>query len=154
MIPHAEQALELLAQRLTSTLIPNLKTAYSQADAMLTTQLMRALGAELGYGIERRMQDVRAIQQLFDRVASLLNNGEATQRLLELSKLEPNSLTLEAVDAVHYQLTAALVALHEKVDLAESERVNSKISEANQRSINDMIWSYLDAHAARHQMSD
>jgi hypothetical protein len=138
MIPHAEQALELLAQRLTSTLIPNLKTAYSQADAMLTTQLMRALGAELGYGIERRMQDVRAIQQLFDRVASLLNN----------------SLTLEAVDAVHDQLTAALVALHEKVDLAESERVNSKISEANQRSINDMIWSYLDAHAARHQMSD
>ena len=154
MIPHAEQALALLAQRLTSTLIPNLKTAYSQADAMLTTQLMRALGAELGYGIERRMQDVRAIQQLFDRVASLLNNGEATQRLLELSKLEPNSLTLEAVDAVHDQLTAALVALHEKVDLAESERVNSKISEANQRSINDMIWSYLDAHAARHQMSD
>ena len=65
MIPHADQALNLLARRLTTALVPDLKSDYAQADGMLTGQLMTVLAAELGYGIERRMQDIRAMQDLF-----------------------------------------------------------------------------------------
>jgi len=36
MIPYADQALSLLARRLITALVPDLKSDYAQADGMLT----------------------------------------------------------------------------------------------------------------------
>ena len=149
MIPHADQALNLLARRLITTLVPGLKSDYAQADGMLTGQLMTALAAELGYGIERRMQDVRAMQELFVAAALQLSDEPLAQSLVQLSRLKPTSLTLKDVDAAHDELTVALLALHERVDLPAPEVDRDKL-----QAINAMIWAYLESHAARHQIPD
>ncbi|MDB4150753.1 hypothetical protein N9740_04580 [Pseudomonadales bacterium] len=149
MIPHADQALNLLARRLTTALVPDLKSDYAQADGMLTGQLMTVLAAELGYGIERRMQDVRAMQELFVAAALQLSDEPLAQSLVQLSRLKPMSLTLKDVDAAHDELTVALLALHERVDLPAPEADRDKL-----QAINAMIWAYLESHAARHQIPD
>ncbi len=151
MIPHADQALNLLARRLTTALVPDLKSDYAQADGMLTGQLMTVLAAELGNGIERRMQDIRAMQELFVAAALQLSDEPLTQDLVRLSGLEPTSLTLNEVDAAHDELTRGLLALHERVDLPESD---SEPGRDERQAINGMIWAYLESHAARHQMPD
>jgi len=149
MIPHADQALNLLARRVTTALVPDLKSDYAQADGMLTGQLMTVLAAELGYGIERRMQDVRAMQELFVAAALQLSDEPLAQSLVQLSRLKPMSLTLKDVDAAHDELTVALLALHERVDLPAPEADRDKL-----QAINAMIWAYLESHAARHQIPD
>ena len=149
MIPHADQALNLLARRLTTALVPDLKSDYAQADGMLTGQLMTVLAADLGYGIERRMQDVRAMQELFVAAALQLSDEPLAQSLVQLSRLKPMSLTLKDVDAAHDELTVALLALHERVDLPAPEADRDKL-----QAINAMIWAYLESHAARHQIPD
>lgn len=149
MIPHADQALNLLARRLTTALVPDLKSDYAQADGMLTGQLMTVLATELGYGIERRMQDVRAMQELFVAAALQLSDEPLAQSLVQLSRLKPTSLTLKDVDAAHDELTVALLALHERVDLPAPEADRDKL-----QAINAMIWAYLESHAARHQIPD
>ena len=149
MIPHADQALNLLARRLTTALVPDLKSDYAQADGMLTGQLMTVLAAELGYGIERRMQDVRTMQELFVAAALQLSDEPLAQSLVQLSRLKPTSLTLKDVDAAHDELTVALLALHERVDLPAPEADRDKL-----QAINAMIWAYLESHAARHQIPD
>jgi len=116
---------------------------------MLTGQLMTALAAELGYGIERRMQDVRAMQELFVAAALQLSDEPLAQILVQLSRLKPTSLTLKDVDAAHDELTVALLALHERVDLPAPEADRDKL-----QAINAMIWAYLESHAARHQIPD
>ena len=149
MIPHADQALNLLARRLTTALVPDLKSDYAQADGMLTGQLMTVLAAELGYGIERRMQDIRAMQELFVAAALQLSDEPLAQSLVQLSRLKPTSLTLKDVDAAHDELTVALLALHERVDLPAPEADRDKL-----QAINAMIWAYLESHAAQHQIPD
>ena len=151
MIPHADQALNLLARRLTTAMVPDLKSDYAQADGMLTGQLMTVLAAELGYGIERRMQDIRAMQELFVAAALQLSDEPLTQDLVRLSGLEPTSLTLNEVDAAHDELTRGLLALHVRVDLPESD---SEPGRDKLQAINAMIWAYLESHAARHQIPD
>ena len=59
------------------------------------------------------------------------------------------SLTLKDVDAAHDELTVALLALHERVDLPAPEADRDKL-----QAINAMIWAYLESHAARHQIPD
>mgnify|MGYP000079305638 CR=1 FL=1 len=149
MIPYADQALSLLARRLITALVPDLKSDYAQADGMLTGQLMTVLAAELGYGIERRMQDIRAMQDLFAATALQLGDEPLAQDLVHLSQLKPASLTLKDVDAAHDELTVALLALHERVDLPAPEADRDKL-----QAINGMIWAYLESHAARHQIPD
>jgi len=155
MIPHADQALDLLARRLMTTLVPDLKSAYTQADGALTSQLMMVLGAELGYGVERRIQDISAMQNLFAEAALQIQDVQLAERLLQLGQLKPASLTLKDVDTAHDELTKALLVLHEMVDVPESGASSGASSANINRSlINGRIWAYLEAHAARHHIPD
>ena len=147
MIPYADKALGLLAGRLLGSVVPDLKSTYAQSDATLTAQLLAVLGAELAAGVERRMQDINAMQALFGTVAPLLADAALAARLQGLIGRQPASLLLVDVNALHDELTRALVTLHSEVD-----GTAAVAAEAAAAQVNDLVWAYLEAQAERHHI--
>lgn len=152
MIPYADKALGLLAGRLAGTIVPDLNSAYTQSDAMLTAQLMTVLGAELAAGIERRMQDIHVLQALFVTVAPLLTDNALVARLQLLVERQPASLLLVDVNSLHDELTTALIALHGQVDGTAASVLDADAGTAAAAQVNALVWAYLEAHAERHHM--
>jgi hypothetical protein len=147
VIPYADKALGLLAGRLLGSVVPDLKSPYAQSDATLTAQLLAVLGAELAAGVERRMQDINAMQALFGTVAPLLADAALAARLQGLIGHQPASLLLVDVNALHDELTRALVTLHSEVD-----GTVAVAAEAAAAQVNDLVWAYLEAQAERHHI--
>ena len=147
MIPYADKALGLLAGRLLGSVVPDLNSPYAQSDATLTAQLLAVLGAELAAGVERRMQDINAMQALFGTVAPLLADAALAVRLQGLIGRQPASLLLVDVNALHDELTRALVTLHSEVD-----GTAAVAAEAAAAQVNDLVWAYLEAQAERHHI--
>ncbi|MCB1647162.1 MAG: hypothetical protein KDI36_17000 [Pseudomonadales bacterium] len=137
MIPHADEALRMLTQRLATTQLPDLKSAYLQSDLMVMTQLLGALSLELGNGIERRLQDIRTMQAL---LAS--EQGRALLDDPALLAATPASYSLADVNALHDQLTRALISVH-----AAAEEAGEPYAD-----FGDQIWGYYEEHAARHAL--
>ena len=127
--------------------MPDLKSPYAQSDATLTAQLLAVLGAELAAGVERRMQDINAMQALFGTVAPLLADAALAARLQGLIGHQPASLLLVDVNALHDELTRALVTLHSEVD-----GTAAVAAEAAAAQVNDLVWAYLEAQAERHHI--
>ena len=157
MIPYADKALGLLAGHLLGTVVPDLKSAYVQSDAALTAQLMAVLGAELAAGVERRMQDIKAMQALFVAVTPLLAGAALVARLQLLVGRQPTSLLLVDVNALHDELTAALITLHSYVDgtvdgTVDATADGSDGAAASAAQVNGLVWAYLEAHAERHHI--
>lgn len=145
MIPHPGSALTTLSGRLMAQLLPDLKSEYSMSDGMLIGLLMNALADELESGIERRMQDIREVQQIFKAATDTLPAESLPANLESLLQDRPASLTLEAVNRLHDALTHVLIELHELVDHASADEAS--------KSINEEIWAYLERQAQRHQIT-
>lgn len=137
MIPHTDQALRMLSQRLMVQLVPDMKSIYSISDGALVGLLMNALADELAEGIQRRLDDLAEMRQILAEVMEALTPEEE-----ELLETEPVSMRLADVDEHHDRLTRVIIRLHalseEKSDLS---------------SLNVAIWAYLRRHAARHAIT-
>jgi hypothetical protein len=134
MIPHTDQALRMLAQRLMVQLLPELGSTYALSDGALIGLLMNAIADELAEGIQRRLDDIDDMKAVLLEGVDLLSEEE--QEVMEQGIA---SMRLADIDARHDQLTLILITLHarseEKPELAP---------------LNAAIWAYLRRHTDRH----
>lgn len=137
MIPHADNALRMLSQRLMTQLLPDLKSAYSMSDGALIGLLINALADELAEGIERRLEDIDEMRVILRKAGANLTPEEVGTLDDELS-----SHTLGDVNARHDALTRVLISLHERCEQDDALH-----------DVEDEIWSYLHRTAKRHEIT-
>jgi hypothetical protein len=135
MIPRARQALNDLAGRLGTRVIPELADPFAQADTGLISLLMSLLGEELEKGVANRIADGDALKALF--AASPETAPSADQRAAFCAS-EPVDLTLTAVTAWLDQGLELLIELH-----AWAEEHDDKLDRR--------IWTFLVEHTERHK---
>lgn len=142
MIPRAPEALQMLSQRMLTQLVPDAKSNYSMSDGMLLGLLLGGLVNELDQGIERRLEDIRAMKAVFRSAQKSLDPDALPAGVEAILALEPESMTMKEVNSVHDAHTRWLIALHDHVDGEHGEA--GKIDLA--------IWRYLGQHAVRHAL--
>ena len=137
MIPHTDDALRMLSQRIMTQLLPDLSSMYSLSDGALVGLLMNAVADELEEGIDRRLNDIKEMQEIFSSARGGLSPDE-----ILIVDAEPDSMKLSAVDERHDALTRVLIALHSR-------------SEQNvaMTDVNHNIWRYLRRHTERHAIT-
>ncbi len=136
MIPHTDDALRMLSQRLMTQLLPDLKTLYSLSDGALIGLLINAIADEVAEGVQRRLDDIAEMRLIFEAGAALLSSGDK-----EVLSAGLPSYRLSDVNDQHDALTRILVALHEK---AEDKKM---------AVLDQSIWAYLRRHAERHRIT-
>ena len=135
MIPRARQALNDLAGRLGSRVIPELGDPFTQADTGLISLLLSLLGEELEQGVANRIADGEALKVLF---ADAPEDAPGADRRAAFSASEPDALTLSAVTAWLDQGLELLIELH-----AWAEGVDD--------ALDRRIWAFLVEHTERHK---
>lgn len=136
MIPHTDDALRMLSQRLMTQLLPDMKSTYSLSDGALIGLLMNAIADEMGEGIERRMQDIADMRSIVLEAGDLL-----PEEAREQAQLPPASYRLSDVNACHDALSRQIIALQ---TLAERQQLGE---------LEQQIWRYLRHSAERHAIT-
>jgi hypothetical protein len=136
MIPHTDNALRMLSQRLMTQLLPDLKTLYSLSDGALIGLLINAIADETAEGIQRRLDDIAEMKHIFEAGTALLSNSDKGVISSDLP-----SYRLADVNDHHDALTRILVSLHEKTEDKKMEVLNQS------------IWAYLHRHSQRHKIT-
>ena len=136
MIPHTDDALRMLSQRLMTQLLPDLKTIYSLSDGALIGLLINAIADETAEGIQRRLDDIAEMKLIFETAGALLSDSDK-----EVIRTDLASYRLADVNAHHDALTRILIRLHEMVEDKKLE------------ALNQAIWDYLRRHAQRHKIT-
>ena len=136
MIPHADDALRMLSQRLMTQLLPDLKSLYSLSDGALIGLLINAIADETAEGIQRRLDDIAEMKRIFIAGEALLSSKDK-----EVTGAELSSYRLADVNDHHDALTRILVLLHEASENKGFE------------ALNQSIWTYLRRHTQRHKIT-
>ena len=135
MIPRARAALNDLAGRLGTRVIPELRDPFTQADTGLISLLLSLLGEELERGVANRIADGDALRVLF---ADVPEDTPGADRRAAFSASEPDALSLSAVTAWLDQGLELLIELHEW-------------AEEQDEALNRRIWAFLVEHTERHK---
>lgn len=139
MIPDPSSNLGLLADRILTLVLPDLKSEYMMADTAMVGMLLAAMQGEMASGIEHRMTDINGMKVLFGQALGQVDDAKLKSEL-ELSRdLEPESLTMADVNILHDQLTRQLIELHEYVG-----------RKGGCQQLDADIWRYLEENAGRY----
>ena len=136
MIPHADDALRMLSQRLMTQLLPDLKSLYSLSDGALIGLLINAIADETAEGIQRRLDDIAEMKRIFIAGEALLSSKDR-----EVTAAELSSYRLADGNDHHDALSRILVLLHEASENKGFE------------ALNQSIWTYLRRHTQRHKIT-
>lgn len=128
MIPRPQQAIADLAIRLAMRVAPNTTDAFSAADAGLIAQLMLTVSQEFERSIDTRMSDIAEMKTLL----AVRPRGEGYQ------DMQPENLTLAAVNVVHDEGMRRVIALH-------------AWAEQHDEALNAEIWQFLRRYSERHK---
>ena len=135
MIPRSHQAINDLAARLGTRVIPELSDPFSQADTGLISLLMSLLGEELEKGVANRMADAQALKTVFASAPAAAPG--VTERTAFIDS-QPDTLTLTGVTDWLDRGLALLIELHAWAEDADD-------------ALNHRIWSFLAEHTDRHK---
>lgn len=138
MIPHTDQALRMLSQRLMTQILPDIATEYSMSDGALIGLLMNAIADEAQEGIHRRLEDIAEMRDVFAASGDLLTEKEQAAITAPLA-----SYRLADVNQVHDALTRVLISL--QVRCEQDRQANADVHAA--------IWKYLKHHTERHAIT-
>lgn len=138
MIPDPVNNLGLLANRILTEVLVDLKSEYVMSDTAMVGMLLAAMQGELGRGIEHRMTDIKSMKALFAQALDQVKDKVLKAELNLALDLDPASLAMVDVNSLHNQQTRTLIQLHEYVEQNQIEKLNAD------------IWQYLDEQAARY----
>ena len=141
MIPHTQQALGFLVQRLMTSLGPELTSNYALADLGLIATLLGMIGQDFPRAAEARLADIREMADIFSDAQGLIHDPQLSTQLASLQAVHSTDMTIDHLDALHAQYSTLLIETH-----AHIERIDSRAAEI----VNRAIWAHLEAHAARH----
>ena len=135
MIPRAREALNDLAGRLGSRVIPQLSDPFTQADTGLISLLLSLLGEELENGVANRLEDGEELKSLFAGVSADAPGAEDRARFCAST---PHAMTLTGATDWLDQGLQLLIELHAWAEEADE-------------ALNERIWAFLADHTERHK---
>lgn len=138
MINQPGTQLRDLAIRIATHVLPDMTSAYGQADAGLISGLLMALAQDFERAAFNRMTDIEEIQHLLKGVVEADQNMPATQAMEAFTDAVPTSLHLRDLDQLHARGFELLIELH-------------TWAEANDAQLNHAIWSLLRRHSERNK---
>ena len=137
MIPAPAATLNDLALKLLLDVAPAAGNDYAMADTALIAQLLMALSQEFEVAAEQRMQDVRELKTLFQKVDGSVAQADAREAYIAR---QPASLKLSVLVALHDAGMQLLIDLH-------------AWAEQHDDALNRSIWKFLRRHTERHQFN-
>lgn len=144
MIPRIEGAMDLIIQKLRTSLASQLSTPYDLSDLSLITGLLNALNQELNKGAEVRVRDIEQMKEIFSDAVDYLPAGVLKDSVQDVITLEATSLVLKDLNDLHDECTKVLIELHAWVEDNDMDDWAS--------GINVEIWTFLDKQAGRYQI--
>lgn len=144
MKPDVSRVLDVCALQLLGEVSPSVQPAYRQASVMATAVLLTSIREDFDRGAERRVDENRAVQALFGRALSAVEDVALRERLAAAAAAPEPGLRISALDRRNGDLRALLVELHAHVEALDS---------AEARRVEDEIWQELAASTERRRLS-
>ncbi len=138
MIAKPGTQLRDLAVRIASHVLPDINSAYGQADAGLISGLLMTLAQDYERAVYNRMADIEEMQKLFGAVLERKAAYPHADTLAAVSEEKPQSLHLQDVDQCHAEYFQQLITLH-------------AWAEQNSDELNQQIWLLLRRHSERNK---
>lgn len=137
MKPDVQRFIEVTAMYLIGQLAPTLGAKYDQSNVMTLGALLAVLGEEFERASARRVEENRALRQLFSQAVPVVRDDALRTKLEEAAAGEDGSLLVSHLERENSRLRALLIALHDHVEqqaTPEAKRIESAIWEELVRS--------------------
>ncbi len=133
MIPQPRQTLTDLAIRMATHILPDMHSAYGQADAGLISMLLMTLAQDYERAAFNRVTDIEAMQGLF---TALPDGAPGKTKRSAYAQATPDSMQLADLTRFHALGFEILIDVH-------------AWAEQSDQTVNEQIWQLLDEHAQR-----
>lgn len=144
MKPDVQRFLEVAAVHLLARTAPDLPDAYSQSSLVVIAGLLAAVGEEFERAAARRVEENRALRDLFEAAQPQVADAGLRQRLRDAAASEDGSLLVTDLEAENARLRALLIELHAHVEQCPGDEA---------RRLEEAIWSELAASTERRRLS-
>ncbi len=145
MIPKAQAALDILADKVVTGLSPVISDEFAVGDSLLISGLMKCLSQDFDRAAQVRMDDLKAMGVLFQHSLAVLEQEAGQDQMLSnikqyLAQPQSPDLTISALTQAHSEASTLLIQLHAAVEVLD-----------HAQQLNGAIWQYLAQHCERHQ---
>lgn len=144
MKPDVSRVLEVSAIQLMGEVSPAVQPAYRQASVVATAVILTNVREEFDRVAERRVEENRALQALFERAQPALEDAALRERLAAAAAAPEPGLRISQLDRRNDDLRALLVELHAHVEALGTPEA---------RRVEDEIWQELAASTERRRLS-
>jgi hypothetical protein len=140
MKPDVDAVIAQTAQVMLQSYAPQATNGYLTSQIAMSAMLLATAVEEWDRAAQRRVEENRAIREIFRRGAGLDLEQGLAGRLATLAAGEDADLRIAALEAANTHLRAALIDLHAAVEGQAGEAA---------RALNDAIWAELFASTER-----
>ena len=99
MIPHTQQALGFVIQRLLTSIGPELTTSYAMADLGLIATLLSMFGQDFTRAADARQTDIQEMADIFSDAQGLIRDAEFRKKLAATQGLHLTNFDIDNLDA-------------------------------------------------------
>lgn len=143
MKPDVARFLEVAAMHLLVRTAPELRHAYAQGDVAVLAGMLAAVGEEFERAAARRVEENRALRELFARALPAVEEPGLRARLEEAAASQDPGLRVSELEQENGRLRALLIELHAHVEEQPG---------ADARRIEEAIWAELAASTGRRRL--
>lgn len=138
--PEVDKVLTAFSGTLLTRVMPQVKSEYVQKDLGFMALALNGAAEEYDRAAENRMQENRAMRELFASALSLVQDEALKSTLQTASAAEPKSLRIRDLNEANAELSKVLIELHAHV---EEQTGNAW------RELEGRIWDELKARTRR-----
>jgi FKBP-type peptidyl-prolyl cis-trans isomerase (trigger factor) len=142
--PDVERVLEVCAVSLMTDVAPNVAPPYRQASVFATAILLTSIREELDRSAARRVEENRAMRELFADALESVADSALRARLEEVARAEETSFRISDLEAANAALRQVLIELQAHVETLDSPAA---------RRVEASIWRELAASTQRRKLS-
>jgi hypothetical protein len=143
MKPDIDRFLEVATLYLMTQIAPALGTGYAQSNVNIMAMMLMAVREEFDRAAARRVEENRALRQLFAEATPAVRDAALRQRLETAAQDEDTSFTVSDLERSNGVLRGLLIELHAHVEELDSPAA---------RRIEADIWRELAASTQRRRL--
>jgi FKBP-type peptidyl-prolyl cis-trans isomerase (trigger factor) len=143
MKPDIDRFLEVATLHLMTQIAPALGTGYAQSNVNIMAMMLMAVREEFDRAAARRVEENRALRQLFAEATPAVRDAALRQRLETAAQEEDTSFKVSDLERSNGVLRGLLIELHAHVEELDSPAA---------RRIEADIWRELAASTERRRL--
>ena len=143
MKPDIDRFLEVATLHLMTQIAPALGTGYAQSNVNIMAMMLMAVREEFDRAAARRVEENRALRQLFAEATPAVRDAALRQRLETAAQDEDTSFKVSDLERSNGVLRGLLIELHAHVEELDSPAA---------RRIEADIWRELAASTQRRRL--